>query len=215
VKRNIIVIAVVVATLSLLVWAGIENYHLRQLAEQQEREHQAQRMELVPVGPEISDSQTATTSDADDETPDLSGKPAPEFSLATPDGTKITLSALRKQHKAVMVNFWATWCVPCKVEMPWLVELQKQYASQGLQIVGVSEDDPPDAADKAKEYAAKVGVEYPIVIDDGSAVKHYGVQDFPTSFYIASDGAVAAQSVGLVPRDQVEASIRKALAGGK
>jgi thiol-disulfide isomerase/thioredoxin len=145
----------------------------------------------------------------------MSGKPAPEFSLVTPDGPKLTLSSVRKQHKAVMVNFWATWCVPCKVEMPWLVALQKQYGPQGLQIIGISEDDPPGAADRVKKYVAKVGVEYPMVLDDGTAVNHYEVQDFPTSFYISGDGTVVAQTVGLVSRDEVEADIRKALAGGK
>lgn len=223
-KRNIIVIAIVVVTLAAVVWAGVENFHQRQLAAQQEREHEAQRIELVPVGPRTMDTQTpapakgadAKAGDADSGvTANLSGKAAPEFTLATPDGEKLTLSAVRKQHKAVMVNFWATWCVPCKVEMPWLVALQQQYAPQGLQIIGISEDDPPDAGDKVKKYASKVGVQYPMLLDDGTAVTHYGVEDFPTSFYIAADGKVVAQTVGLVSRSEVEANIQKALAGGK
>jgi peroxiredoxin len=220
-KRNIIVVAIVLITLSLLAGVGVVNYRQRQLAQQQEREHASQRMDLVPVGPQSSDAQSAaangTASSSDNAVQaDLSGKPAPEFALSTPDGEKFTLSDLRKQHKAVMINFWATWCVPCKVEMPWLIALQKQYASQGLQIIGVSEDDPPNAGDKVKKYVAKVGVEYPIVLDEsGHTADHYSVQNFPSSYYVSSDGKIQAQTVGLVSRDEVETDIKKALAGGK
>src|SRR4051812_27247609 len=67
------------------------------------------------------------------------GKPAPDFTLQTLDGKKLTLSDLR--GKAVVLNFWATWCPPCKVELPWFVDLQKQYGAQGHQIVGISENE--------------------------------------------------------------------------
>jgi len=65
--------------------------------------------------------------------------PAPDFSLVALDGKTMRLSDFR--GKAVLLNFWATWCGPCKIEMPWLVDLQKQYGAQGLQIVGVAMDD--------------------------------------------------------------------------
>jgi hypothetical protein len=66
-----------------------------------------------------------------------------------------------------------------------------------------------------KKYAAKIGVPYTLLMDDGSAVKRYRVEDFPTSFYIAADGNIVAETIGLAPREEVEAGIRKALAGGK
>src|SRR5688572_16889953 len=70
---------------------------------------------------------------------DLRGKPAPDFALKTLDGREVTLSGLR--GKAVVVNFWATWCAPCKVEMPWLAELQKKHGEHGVEIIGVTMDD--------------------------------------------------------------------------
>lgn len=213
-KRNILVAGIVIVALAVIGWAGVENYRQRQVAQQKQQELESQRVELVPVGPRSTDATTADAAKGDASMgPEMVNKAAPEFNLATPDGGKLSLTALRKQHKALMVNFWATWCVPCKVEMPWLVELEKQYAPQGLEIVGVSEDDPPDAADKVKKYTAKVGAGYPMVLDDGSAVKSFDVQDFPTSFYISADGKVVAQSVGLVGRDEIEANMRKALGG--
>jgi len=72
------------------------------------------------------------------------GSVAPDFSLkSVPDGKTVSLSSLR--GKAVVVNFWATWCGPCKIEMPWLVDLQKKYGDQGLQIVGITKDDSNEA----------------------------------------------------------------------
>ena len=70
---------------------------------------------------------------------DLKGKPAPDFTLQSLDGKSVHLSDFR--GKAVLLNFWATWCEPCKIEMPWFVELQKQYGPEGLQIVGISADE--------------------------------------------------------------------------
>src|SRR5215813_13745196 len=78
------------------------------------------------------------------------GKPAPDFALQSLDGKTVHLSDYR--GKAVLLNFWATWCSPCKIEMPWFVELQKEYGPQGLQIVGVAMDDasPADISEFAK-----------------------------------------------------------------
>ena len=66
----------------------------------------------------------------------------PAFTLKTQDGRKVSLADYK--GKAVLVNFWATWCVPCKLEMPWFVELHKQYAPQGFEILGVDEDETKD-----------------------------------------------------------------------
>ncbi len=90
----------------------------------------------------------------------MKGQPAPEFALQSLDGKTIHLSDFR--GKAVLLNFWATWCEPCKIEMPWFVELQKEYGPEGLQIVGVAMDDA-SAQDIAK-FAQNLGVNYPILI---------------------------------------------------
>src|SRR5271156_7064427 len=85
---------------------------------------------------------------------------APDFSLESLDGKTIHLSDLR--GKAVLLNFWATWCGPCKIEMPWFVDLQNQYGAQGLQIVGVAMDD--GSKEDIAKFAKDMGVNYPIVI---------------------------------------------------
>src|SRR5271170_3960655 len=85
---------------------------------------------------------------------------APDFSLEALDGKTMRLSDLRGM--AVLLNFWATWCGPCKIEMPWFVELQKQYAAQGLQIVGVAMDDA--SKEDIGKFAKDMGVNYPILI---------------------------------------------------
>src|SRR6266849_1061712 len=90
----------------------------------------------------------------------LRGAPAPDFALKTLDGKTLKLSDLR--GKAVLVNFWATWCAPCKIETPWIVDLQNQYGAQGLQVVGVSMDDESDTED-VKKFAQEMHMTYPIL----------------------------------------------------
>src|SRR5581483_11316352 len=85
------------------------------------------------------------------------GTPAPNFTLETLDGKDVSLADFH--GKAVLVNFWATWCGPCKIETPWLVELQDEYRSQGLQVVGVAMDD--SGKDEIAKFAKDMGVNYP------------------------------------------------------
>jgi len=142
----------------------------------------------------------------------LQGKPAPDFELQTPDGKTVHLSDFR--GKGVLLNFWATWCVPCKVEMPWFVELQKQYGSQGLQVLGIAMDDanPEDIAKFAKE----LGVNYPIVIGKEAVGDAYGGIPFlPATFYVGRDGKVVDKIYGLKSRSDIEDDIKKSLAQGQ
>jgi len=138
----------------------------------------------------------------------LLNQPAPDFSLASLDGKTLKLSDYR--GKAVLLNFWATWCEPCKVEMPWFVDLQKKYGPQGLQVLGVAMDDAPtkDIAD----FAQKMNVNYPIVIGKEEVGTQYGgVQYLPSTFYISRDGKIIDRVFGLVSRSEIEANIQKAL----
>ena len=138
----------------------------------------------------------------------LQGKAAPDFSLPTTTGDTMKLSDL--QGKAVLLNFWATWCEPCKVEMPWFVDLQKKYGPQGLQVIGVAMDDasPKDIAD----FAKKMGVNYPILIGKEEVGAQYGGIDYlPSTFYISRSGKVIEHAFGLVSRSEIEANIEKAL----
>lgn len=138
----------------------------------------------------------------------LQGKAAPDFSLPSTTGQTMKLSDF--QGKAVLLNFWATWCEPCKVEMPWFVDLQKKYGSQGLQVIGVAMDDGSPAAISA--FAQKMGVNYPILLGKEEVGDQYGgIEYLPSTFYIGRDGKVIDHAFGLVSRSEIEANIEKAL----
>src|SRR5579862_2558785 len=113
--------------------------------------------------------------------------PAPDFSLQSLDGKTTHLSDFR--GKAVLLNFWATWCGPCKIEMPWLVDMQKKYGPQGLQIVGVAMDDTDDK--EIGEFAHKMGVNY-IVLKGSEKVGdlYGGVDRLPLTYYLDRSGKI-------------------------
>jgi peroxiredoxin len=140
---------------------------------------------------------------------DLHGKPAPDFELSTLDGKKVKLSDLR--GKAVLVNFWATWCGPCKIEMPWLADLQTKYASRGLVVLGISVDE--GSADKIASFSKEMGVNYTVLrTTDQVSDKYGGIDGLPTNFYVGRDGMVVEQVAGLVSKDVMESEIAMALA---
>jgi peroxiredoxin len=200
-KRNLIVILVVVVALGLMAWSGYQNLQRRRAAQN--------------AKPQVTvldqSNQTVQQDVASDEgLPNLRGKKAPAFILKTEDGRKVSLADYK--GKAVLVNFWATWCVPCKLEMPWFVDLHKQYASQGFEILGVNEDDVKDRSQIGK-FSRKIGVNYPILLGNDTAAKAYGGIDvLPTSFYVGRDGKVVEEAAGLISRDEIEANIKKAMA---
>ena len=133
---------------------------------------------------------------------------APDFSLEALDGKTMRLSDLR--GKAVLLNFWATWCGPCKIEMPWFVELQKHYGSQGLQIVGVAMDDA--SKEEIGKFAQDMGVNYPILIGKESVGDQYGgVPALPETFLIGRDGKIVDKILGLRGKAEIEDAVRKAL----
>ena len=133
---------------------------------------------------------------------------APDFSLESLDGKSLRLSDLR--GKAVLLNFWATWCGPCKIEMPWFVDLQNQYGSQGLQIVGVAMDDA--SKEDISKFAKDMGVNYPILIGKESVGDQYGgVPALPESFLISRDGKIVDKIIGLRGKAEIEDAVKKAL----
>lgn len=141
---------------------------------------------------------------------DPTGKPAPDFTLQTLDGKDVTLSSLR--GKAVLLNFWATWCGPCKIEMPWFVELQKEYGPQGLQIVGVAMDD--SSTQDIQTFVKEMGVNYPVLLGKESVGQAYGGVDvLPTTFFIDRNGDIVAREFGLQSRSLFVDNIKKALGG--
>jgi peroxiredoxin len=139
---------------------------------------------------------------------DVQGVPAPDFTLPSLDGRKVKLSDFR--GKAVLLNFWATWCPPCKVEMPWFEDLQKQYAQDGLVVLGVAMDDSEPAT--IAKFASQLGVNYPVLLGTDQVSDDYGdVQYLPTTFYIGRDGTIVDKMTGLLDRKDIENAVKKTL----
>jgi thiol-disulfide isomerase/thioredoxin len=207
VKRNTLVLTAVLFILAAFAWAGWANWEYRKQAAERLLASAAQG-ELVadPAG------------GAPQYLSPLKGKLAPDFALEDLSGRKVSLASYK--GKAVLINFWATWCAPCRIETPWLVELRNQYAAQGFEILGVStddidRDDPQKLSDEKKEIARFVEeahIPYPVLIDGDSLSKPYGGLDaMPTSFFVDRNGTVVAAQMGLTSKDDIEANIRKAL----
>ena len=134
--------------------------------------------------------------------------PAPDFTLESLDGKNLRLSDFH--GKAVLLNFWATWCGPCKIEMPWFVDFQKEYGSQGLQIVGVAMDD--SSKEDIAKFAKEMGVNYPVLLGKEAVGDEYGgVPALPESFFIGRDGKIVDKIIGLKGKAEIEDSIKKAL----
>jgi thiol-disulfide isomerase/thioredoxin len=152
--------------------------------------------------------------DAEAPAPDMpepqKGSAAPDFSLKSlPDGKEIQLSSLR--GKAVVVNFWATWCEPCKIEMPSLVDLQKKYGPQGLQIVGVAMDDADDK--EISSFARKMGVNYLVLRGTEKVGDLYGgIDRLPMTYYLDRSGKVVDETMGMAGQATLEDAIKRALA---
>lgn len=151
----------------------------------------------------------------------LLGKPAPTFQLVDTEGHKVSLASYK--GRPVLVNFWATWCGPCKYEIPWLAALHTQYAAQGFEILGVSSDelDPSEKAkaDEQKQKIAaaakKLRINYPVLFNGESIAQQYGGIDVvPQSFYIDRSGKIVAVITGAGSRDEAEADIKKAIGSG-
>lgn len=145
--------------------------------------------------------------------PAAKGQPAPEFALQSIEGKTVRLSDLK--GKAVLVNFWATWCQPCKIEMPWFVELQKQYANEGLVVLGISVDEDASTEDLTK-FAKDLGVNYPILLAKDHVEENYGgIQFLPVTIFVGRDGKIVDKVFGLKGRAEIEENIKKALGQGQ
>ncbi len=132
--------------------------------------------------------------------------PAPDFKLTALDGKPITLAAL--QGKVVLLNFWATWCGPCRAEVPDLVALQDRYSGR-LQIIGLNVDD--EEAD-IKQYVEETGINYPVAMTSNDVrVQFGGIPALPTSFVLDTEGRVVQKHVGLWNPAVYETEIRALL----
>jgi thiol-disulfide isomerase/thioredoxin len=209
-SRNKLVLFAVLFILAIFAWAGWANWEYRQQTAER-LAASAAKGELVPD----------PTSGAPKYLSPFLGKPAPAFTLDDLSGRKVSLGSYK--GKALLINFWATWCGPCKMETPWLVELRNKYAGQGFEVLGIStegDDLKPDdkagwAKDKAAiaKFVAEEKVPYPVLINGDSLSQEYGGLDaMPTSFYVDRKGNVVAAQMGLTSESEMEANIKKAMA---
>jgi thiol-disulfide isomerase/thioredoxin len=122
-----------------------------------------------------------------------------DFKLKDLDGKEVALASFKDQGKVVLLNFWATWCGPCKAEIPGFVELQEKYRDK-LTIIGYSVD---DTAELAKKYAAEYKMNYPVLLGEGreDVQDAYGpIWGIPASFIISKDGKVCRKHMGIAPK---------------
>jgi thiol-disulfide isomerase/thioredoxin len=144
-------------------------------------------------------------------------KPAPDVSLKDLDGKDLSLAQYR--GKVVLVNFWATWCEPCQVEIPWLIEMQQRYAAQGFTVLGIAMDEegasvvtPWVKKERFDVNGSKSQMNYPIVIgDDAAADKFGGLLGYPTSVLINRDGKIVKRITGIISYDEISKSIESQL----
>lgn len=123
------------------------------------------------------------------------GPMAPPFSLERLQGGTVSLAELR--GKIVVIDFWATWCPPCREEMPWLVKMAKDYEGRGVVFVAISEDDPPGQIPLVTEFSREVpGLERFAVLGNPEIERQYGVTSLPTLFVVGREGQVLRRFVG-------------------
>jgi len=140
--------------------------------------------------------------------PEGERRPAPELALADEQGKTLRLADFK--GKVVLLDFWATWCGPCKIEIPWFIEFQRKYKDQGFSVVGVSMDE--EGWDIIRPFAQQYKMNYPVLLgNDEAAAKFGGVEVLPTTFLIDRQGRIVATHLGLVSRDEIENGIKDLL----
>jgi peroxiredoxin len=129
---------------------------------------------------------------------------APGFTLTDINGKSVSLSDFR--GKVVILDFWATWCPPCKQEIPDFISLQKEYGPRGLQVVGVALDEPG----KVQAFARQNGMNYPVLLGTQDlASKYGGIRGIPTTFVIDKTGKLVNKFEGYRPRSVFESEVKK------
>jgi peroxiredoxin len=140
--------------------------------------------------------------------PDNERKQAPDFTLKDANGKPVRLSDFR--GKVVLLDFWATWCGPCKVEIPWFIDIQRKNKDRGFEVLGVAMDD--EGWEVVKPFINEIGVNYRVVIgNDITAQMYGGVDALPMTFLIDRTGKIAVVHVGLTAKKEFEDGVEELL----
>lgn len=136
------------------------------------------------------------------------GEQAPELDLKGLNGNRVRLSDYA--GKVVVINFWATWCAPCRAEIPAFVRLRAQYHDKGLEIIGVSLDEEAD--DTVNDFARRFNINYPVAIATLDEVMKYGpIEQIPTTFIVDRQGRIVSRRLGMMSFDKIEKAIQPLL----
>ena len=130
-------------------------------------------------------------------------KPAPEFALQDNSGKTVSLKDYR--GKVVLLDFWATWCHGCKLEIPWFAEFSRKYGDKGVTVVGVSLDS--DGWKVVTPFIKTAHIPYPIVLGDDNVAKAYGIENMPDTFLIDRKGRIAAAYKGMVDKQNIDENL--------
>jgi peroxiredoxin len=194
-SRRILVLGSVLACFALILWSGYQNRYV-------------QPSTPGAASPALAGNPSAAQR-TDVVTSPLVGQSAPSFTLRDLAGHQVRLRDYR--GRAVLINFWATWCAPCQLEMPWFIDLQRRYAAKGFVVIGIDKDYPEDLP-KVPGFARKMGLNYPVLYGNGKTYAAYECCDYlPMSYYVDREGTVRIATVGLGERDTVEANVRRIL----
>jgi thiol-disulfide isomerase/thioredoxin len=204
VMRRALLLLMLAGGIALVAWAGWNNWHQRQRAVQMQQET---RVDLIP------NTQGADANDSSNVESQLKGKSAPAFTLNDLNGNKVSLSDF-KGHP-LLINYWGTYCAPCKIEMPWLQEFSKKYAADGLQVVGITYDSEVGRDTIARD-TKQLGVTYPILLSDPKVENAYlsNTEALPMSFYVDRSGKVIEVSAGLGSKEQLESLVKELITAG-
>ncbi len=135
------------------------------------------------------------------------GEIAPDFTLPDLDGNEVRLSEFR--GKVVFVNFWATWCPPCRAEMPDIESLYQEYKDEGLVVIGIDIGEPEATV---RRFVQQGGYSWTFVLDsDGAVAANYNIRAIPTSFFIDREGVIQAVNIGAMTKRGMEAMLAEAM----